>query len=115
MAKNDFAPHVDAIFPSLYTFYEDQNGWETYARETLQAARQFNKPVYAFIWPKYHPSNKTLKGQYIPRECWRLELNTCRKYCDGVVIWNHEPEKNWDPAAPWWQETLAFLAELRKE
>lgn len=110
MAQEDFASHVDALFPSLYTFYEDSEGWKLYAKEILQAARKFKKPVYCYLWPQYHSSNKELKGTYIPTEYWRLELETCRQHSDGIVIWNNEPEKAWDPNAAWWKETLAFMA-----
>jgi hypothetical protein len=114
-AMTDFVPHVDAIFPSLYTFYEDQKGWETYARETLIAARQFKKPVYVFLWPQFHSKTEQLKGKYLPGDYWKLELETCRKYADGIIIWNHERERPWDPAALWWKATEVFLEELKKE
>lgn len=110
MAQGDFASHVDALFPSLYTFYEDSEGWKIYAEDLLQAARKFKKPVYCYLWPQYHSSNKKLGGTYISTEYWRLELETCFQYSDGIVIWNNEPDKAWDPNAPWWKETVAFIA-----
>jgi hypothetical protein len=109
----DFVPHVDAIFPKLYTYHEDPKGWEVSAIQTLKEAKRFNKPVYAFIWPKFHKSNQALNGSYLPVEYWRLELETCFRYCDGIVIWNYEPTINWDPGAGWWKETLAFIDELK--
>ncbi|WP_423708682.1 hypothetical protein [Undibacterium sp. WLX3042] len=114
LVKTDFAPFVDAIYPSLYTFYEDQNGWKTYAVETLRHARKFNKPVYCFLWPKYHESNRRLKDSYIPADYWRMELETCKANADGMVIWNYEPKKEWDPNADWWKETLKFLKTLNQ-
>ncbi|MDQ0042709.1 hypothetical protein [Variovorax boronicumulans] len=108
-AMDDFVPHVDAIFPSLYTLYGDKDGWKSYAEETLRVARQFGKPVYCYLWPQFNSGNPLLAGKYLPAEYWRLELETCYKYADGVVIWNHEPKKDWDPSAEWWQETLKFL------
>jgi hypothetical protein len=114
-ANTDFVPHVDAIFPSLYTFYEDQKGWETYARETLRAARQFKKPVYVFLWPQFHSKTEKLKGKYLPGDYWRMELEVCRELADGIIIWNHEREQPWDPEAPWWKETVAFLERLKRE
>ncbi|QSI32794.1 hypothetical protein GNX71_25760 [Variovorax sp. RKNM96] len=108
-ALDDFVSHVDAIFPSLYTLYDDQDGWEKYAEQTLQDARRFGKPVYCYLWPQYHSSNQQLRGEYLSAKYWGLELETCYKYADGVVIWNHEPEKKWDPNVEWWQQTLKFL------
>jgi hypothetical protein len=102
-------PLVDAVFPSLYTFYKDQEGWRIYATATLRAAKNFGKPVYCYLWPQFHDSNRELRGQYLPVEFWRLELEICKANANGIVIWNHAPDLQWDPKAPWWQETLSFL------
>ncbi|MGJ7575682.1 hypothetical protein ACSFBX_34555 [Variovorax sp. RB2P76] len=102
-------PHVDAIFPSLYSFDDDAQRWEFNAREILTEARKFGKPMYCYLWPQFHSNNKALAGQYVPRELWRLELETCRELADGIVIWDHAPNVEWNPQAPWWQETMAFL------
>jgi hypothetical protein len=111
--------HVDALFPSLYTFYPDQSGWVHYATENLRQARRLagGRPVYCFLWPQYHDSADTpfalLSGDYR-----RLELETCRKLADGVVIWGGYTTKNnftplpWDPSAPWWKETVSFANSL---
>lgn len=109
MAKEDFAPYVDAIYPSLYTFYADEKGWRSYAETTLKEARKFNKPVYCYLWPKYHTGGSDVGGEYIPREYWRLQLETCYRHADGIVIWNFEPDSPWNSDAPWWLETLRFL------
>lgn len=102
------ADSVDVVFPSLYTLYADQSGWEEYAIRNLQEARKYGKPVYAFLWPQYHDMNKQLKGQYIPVDFWRLQLETCRKYADGIVIWGGY-QQQWDENAPWWVETRKFM------
>jgi hypothetical protein len=103
---------VDFVFPSLYAFYADQKGWETYAIENLKEAKKYGKPVYAFLWPEYHDSNPTLKGTYVPADYWRLELETCYKYADGIVIWGGWQEQ-WNENAPWWIETKKFLQKIR--
>ena len=107
----EIARHVDVIFPSLYTFYMDPDGWETYARETLKEARTYGKPVYAFLWPEFHNSNKLLGGQNVPREFWRKQLEFCRTHADGIVIWGGWQER-WNEDAGWWQETRLFLKSL---
>lgn len=109
---SSLARHVDVIFPSLYTFYDDPKGWRKYAIANLKEARQYGKQVYAFIWFEYHPSNDKLRGKQLDGKFWRLELETCYKYADGVVIWGGHGEK-WDPHAPWWQQTKQFLQKLR--
>ena len=111
VAINELAQHVDIVMPSLYTFYNDQQGWDVYAGALLQAARRYNKPVYAFLWPEFHVSNKFLKGKNLPANFWRHELDFCRARADGVVIWGGWQEP-WDENAEWWSETKGFLAGL---
>jgi hypothetical protein len=113
-AFKDLAPSVDAVFPSLYTFYPDLDGWWTFADEMLQTSISFRKPVYCFIMPRYHPSSRD-NGQMLNPQYWRLQLDTCRQFADGIVIWDYSPDKEWDANAPWWMETQAFMAGLHNQ
>jgi hypothetical protein len=79
--------HVDFVFPSLYTFYDDPAGWAVYAKANVAEARKAGKPVYPFLWMQYHDGNAKLASQWLPREVWRQELELCRRTADGVVIW----------------------------
>lgn len=116
MSENDeiqtLAQAVDILFPSIYTFYPDQNGWKQYAIAQIEEARRYGggKPVYAFLWPQYHESNRILGGQYLPADYWQLELETARQYADGIVIWGGWAK--WDERAPWWLKTKEFMATL---
>ena len=114
----------DILFPSVYTFYEDQAGWAKYAVGQIQEARRIGggKPVYVFLWMQYHSSNKKAAWTYLAPDYWRMELETARKYADGVVIWGGYSEaevaskvvtvlRPWDDNAPWWLETKKFLQE----
>jgi hypothetical protein len=111
------AKDVEVIFPSLYTFYADRQGWVTYAIAQISEARRKakGKPVYAFIWPQYHESNEILGGQFLEADYWELELLTIRQYADGLVIWggwgNSGPQV-WDEEAPWWQVTKTLLPKM---
>ena len=107
----ELAEHVDAVFPSLYTFYEDRKGWETYARANIGEARRFGKPVYPFLWFEYHDSNQQLKGTALAADYWRAELDLCRELSDGIVIWGGW-QRVWDEKAAWWLETKKFLRTL---
>lgn len=119
MAANDqtrsLAGAVDALYPSLYTFYPDQAGWKAYAIAQIEEARRYGegKPVYVFLWPQYHESNSAIGGSYLPADYWRLELETARQYADGIVIWggwgNDNRPTNWDENAAWWQVTRGFM------
>jgi hypothetical protein len=111
-AENDalapLADYVDIIFPSLYTFYDDVQGWQVYAEENLNEARIYDKPVVAFLWPEYHNSNDDLKGQNIPMAFWTVELEMVEQYADSVVLWGGYG-KQWDDDAGWWYATRQFL------
>jgi hypothetical protein len=99
------ADATDVIFPSLYTFYDDRDGWLAYANANMAEARQYGRPIYPFLWPQYHRSVKP-----IDRDFWRLQLETVFKNADGMVIWTPaRGSRRWNPEAPWWQETVDFL------
>jgi hypothetical protein len=107
------AAKVDYLFPSLYTFYNDPAGWELVANTILTEARQYGKPVYPFLWPEFHDSNAVLRGQKIPRDFWRRQLEFCRQHADGLVLWGGYTE-TWEEQADWWVETKAFVESLRR-
>ncbi len=104
------AHYVDVVFPSLYTTFPNEGDWVKYATENLRQARLYGKKVYAFLWPEYNENSK-LKGQRISAEFWRIQLETCRRYADGIVIWGGW-QKEWDETAPWWIETKEFMRNL---
>jgi hypothetical protein len=106
------AEHVDAVFPSLYAFYDDLEAWKSYARQTLIEARRYGKPVYAFVWPEFHDSNLALRGREVPRAFWRAELDLCAELADGIVLWGGW-QRRWSDSAPWWQETKTFETALQ--
>ena len=106
---------VDALFPSLYTFYDDKAGWIKYATAQICEARRLSrKPVYVFLWPEYHDSNRKLGGTPIDPEFWRIQLDTARKLADGMVIWGgydfaKKHAADWDENAGWWRSTVEFM------
>jgi hypothetical protein len=105
------APHVDAVFPSLYTYYNDQPNWDVYAKAVIQEARRYHKPVYVFLWPEFHVSNALLRGTNVPAPFWRHQLELCKSLADGIVIWGGWQEP-WREDAAWWGETKGFLSSL---
>ena len=107
---------VDYLFPSAYTDSGDQAAWVTGASGSICEARRLSsKPVYIFIWPEFHDSSP-LSGQFLDSRFWRLELETAYRLADGVVIWGGYDiagghPRRWDPRAPWFATTLAFMRE----
>lgn len=114
------AASVDVNFPSLYTHYDDRDGWIKQAKALVcEARRMSDKPVVAFIWPEYHPGSRPTGGN-VPADYWRLQLETLSEIADGVVIWggydmvNNRPHV-WNERAPWWRETLRFIEQRRTD
>ncbi|MBW4538621.1 MAG: hypothetical protein KME43_05675 [Myxacorys chilensis ATA2-1-KO14] len=121
-AANQFLKPIadasDFLTPSLYTFYEDVPGWVTYASANIEEAQQFGKPVYPFLWCRYHNSNRERRNQFVEGDYWRTQLQTVRdRGANGLVLWDwagHDnPRTNiLDTKQAWWQETAKFKAAL---
>lgn len=102
---------VDYIFPSIYTFYNDPNGWEVYARANIREAQIYGKPVYPFLWPTYHDST-VLRGQSISREFMRRQYDVMRSAgANGFVVWEWAPHVQWTNTFPWFQELDDFIGD----
>lgn len=106
------AKQASALFPSAYTFYTDQAGWQKYAIAQIAEARRIapGKPVYLFLWPQYDDGKGAQGGEYLPDAYWQMELETAKKYADGVVIWGGW-NQTWDSNASWWLGTQHFMTE----
>jgi hypothetical protein len=108
--RERLAAKVDFVCPSLYTFYDDEAGWELYARANLEESHKAGKPVYPFLWMQYH-GETGVGGKFIGADVWRRQLDVCRSHADGVVIWGGW-KRRWDENAPWWQATEDFVRRL---
>lgn len=105
----ELARHVDAFFPPMYTFDDDQEKWGQRAQQELDEAHQLGpgKPVYFYLWPQYH--DRTPKEfQFVSADYWKFQLETAHRLVNGVVLWG--PSKfDWDNQTGWWSETQAFM------
>ena len=116
------ALHVDVVCPSLYTFYDDEEGWEKYAVENIKRAREYNKPVYPFILPEYHDGgDPKLRGTYLSPSFWNKQLELLYNESDGIIIWggwNLSKEnygaREWDDNAQWWNTTKKFIVDMNE-
>jgi hypothetical protein len=114
-AARELAKHVDAFFPPLYTFDDDRARWEKRAQNSLQQSHDLDpqKPVYFYIWPQYHVgSARALR--YVDGSYWKFQLETARRYADGIVIWGSRTYV-WNPRSGWWDATQGFAASLEGE
>lgn len=102
-AQNKFAPllkECDIFFPSLYTFYSDPavrlvNGnYLNYNLDgVIRLGIKYNKPVYIFMWHRYHNSNQKESMKEIPDNIWKDQIETVAsqnvngKFADGILWW----------------------------
>lgn len=110
---------VDIVFPSVYTFYKDREGWGKYAIAQINEARRYGKPVFAFVWPYYHRSNWLYGTKPLDGEYWWLELETLRQIADGIVIWTSanaavNNPNGWANDTTWWNVTRDFMQAIKE-
>jgi hypothetical protein len=109
----ELARHVDAFFPSMYTFDDDWSAWEKRAETSIAEAAVLGpgKPVYLYLWPQYHDGTPK-QFQFIDAAYWKFQLETASRYCNGIVLWS--PSRyEWNDATGWWAATEQFAQELR--
>jgi hypothetical protein len=108
-----FVTHLDALYPSLYTFYTDPEKWVAFAQRYISEAKRIGrgKPVRPFIWPQYHDVMRgPLAGTYIDYDYWMLQLTTIRDAgASGIIFWGGY-QTPWDDTQDWWHATLDFIA-----
>ena len=103
---------VDVIFPSIYTFYDDIEGWKKYAINMIVEAKKYGKPVIPYLLPQYHPSSKTNPWGIIEGDFWLEQLKVVYTYADGAILWSptmksitQELDTSWD----WVKKTQEFF------
>ena len=104
--------HVDAFFPSMYTFDDDRAAWATRAETEAAEDRAFGagKPVLFYLWPQYHDGTPK-QFQYIDAAYWNFQLGTAYRCADGIVLWG-SGRFHWDETSGWWAATLKFLRQV---
>ena len=94
-----FFSNLDFLAPSLYIFYSFTQASEklqqNYIDNNIALARQIgsklNKPVFAVVNHRYHPSNKLLGNQQAPVNLFTFYVKRIfNDGADGVVWWNSE-------------------------
>jgi len=106
------ANYVDILYPSAYTFYKDIPQWVAFAEAQVSEARKIaeGKPVFLFIWPKFHDSNKLLRGSYIGDSYFKVQLDVARRVADGVVVWD---KNDCSETTEWRQYLRNYLSTTR--
>ena len=119
------AEHVDFVCPALYTFYDlgggstkYQRSWDIEAKNSIDEAKQYGKPIYVFLWPQFY-DEKDQDGDhtFIPAAFWEHELALVRSSgAQGAIIWGSTGfrKAGWKEDDPWWQVTQGFVSQLAR-
>jgi len=102
----------DVVFPSLYTFYEDQAGWRKHAIANILEAKRISKgkPIFPFIFNAFHPS-APLAGTDLEYDYFYMEMNYIKYLrADGVVLWNGYAN-TWSEDYGWCRAIRKFIAD----
>jgi hypothetical protein len=108
----ELARHVDAFFPSMYTFDDVRSAWATRAQGEAAEDRALaaGKPVLFYLWPQYH-DNTAKQFQYIDADYWHFQLETAYRHADGIVLWGSS-RFHCDETSGWWKVTVEFLRQV---
>lgn len=101
--QNKFAlllKECDIFFPSLYTFYSNPaavlangNYLENNLTGSIKLGIAYKKPVYVFMWHRYHNSNEKDGMKEISDKIWQEQMETVAsqnvngKFVDGILWW----------------------------
>ena len=108
---NALIRHFSCTMPSLYTVQNKPEQWRVFAQKTIEACQLFDRPCYPVIWPIYHGWEEHDGSMWIPLDFWRLQMETCLKYADGVQIIQFKRSGTWSslPQQAWWSVTRHYI------
>ncbi len=107
---------VDAIFPSLYTFYGLREQWQRYAFENIYQSRQFlgGKEVIPILMPTYHDKgDKALRNTPIEHDFFSMQIDFVLSMTNKVIIWSG-PNYDWSNKE-WVDKYLAKIEKSKQE
>lgn len=112
-------PHVDFYISDVYMFYDLPDSIYYLAaniEENYRRGRKFsNKPLYAYVWLRYHESNKMMANQELPD--YLVEAAAVLPFftgAKGIVLWGYEPKSTGQPYnnLPVFVNSLGRVADL---
>jgi hypothetical protein len=94
---------VDYLAPSLYTFTTDFEVWKAFAKAQIAEARRVapRKPVFPFLWPRYHEGYREHALEFLPPKYLVAQLEYVHKCADGVILWEWGRNEQFDDRTPW--------------
>lgn len=113
------AAKCDWIMPMFHAFNANRRDWAKFAEVMISEARAYDKPVMPWLWMQYHEFTRpeSLRFQPIPGDFFRQQLDTAYRLADSLCLWGTRIDRpdgsrvraDWNPQAPWWAQTKAFL------
>jgi hypothetical protein len=79
------ARHVDAFFAPMYTFDDDRSAWELAPSQKLEK-HACSILASGLLLPMPH-DHISQQFQFIRADYWKFQLESARRYGDGVVLW----------------------------
>ncbi|HWB19777.1 MAG TPA: hypothetical protein VG711_05715 [Phycisphaerales bacterium] len=119
---------LDCLCPSIYDFYANAQNDDfaeankAYAKDNARLALQMaeGRPVYPFVWPRYHDSNQSWGMRLIPRSEFKALVTAMAqaevdgRYINGVVWWGDDKMLRYVYHHPPEDETSAEYANWKK-
>jgi len=108
-------PSVDFVIASIYCFYDNPGSVYYMASNVEENSRrikeQCDKPLYAYLWMRYHNSNKKLDCREL--DDYLVEAMAVLPYfcgAQGVVLWGWEPQG----VGPYYHKLPLFMESLKR-
>ncbi len=108
-------PSVDFVIASIYCFYDNPGSVYYMASNVEENSRRIkeygDKPLYAYLWMRYHDSNKKLNGAEL--DDYLVEAMAVLPYfcgAQGVVLWGWEPKGE----GPYYRQLPLFVNSLKR-
>lgn len=108
-------PSVDFVIASIYCFYDDPGSVYYMASNVeenfCRVQEHGNKPLYAYLWMRYHNSNKKLNCCEL--DDYLVEAMAVLPYfcgAQGVVLWGWEPKGT----GPYYHKLPLFVNSLKR-
>ncbi len=60
-------------------WFTSRQGWQAYAESTIQAARKYNKPVYAFLWPQFRENFRCETLESVSKTVYGIKVDLTSK------------------------------------
>ncbi len=93
LENEGLADAVDFIAPWCYFPWDyDAKSMVKRIRLTCQESRRYGKPVYPFIWPRWHHGSpdKNYAGKEVPSTEMYHVFRACEEYADGAFFWTDD-------------------------